>query len=270
MITTLDGLIAGLKPPQGLLKASFSAEAGGAWHSLWRVAGLPGAGPVPPAFTAGAGYACSRGTPGAIPFANPAVGGAFLARLAYGCGSVCTMVLYDRLWACSGFSTTSVAFQGIAAPGDLPARDRKGESAGDGVELWLEVYGAPGTTAATWTVTYVNSEGAGGRTTTFAHPANAEAAGMMVPLPLAAGDAGVRQATGFQCSASSGTAGNVGITLLRRIAEVPVPAANVVTLLDGVSLGLPRIYDDSCLAMAVLASTTSMGAGVGSLVIAEG
>jgi hypothetical protein len=259
MITTLDRLIAGMKPPQGLLKANFTAEAAGAWHSLWKIAGLPGA-----------GYACSRLTPGAIPFTNPASGASYLARLAFACGNVATMVLYDRLWACSGFDTTSVLLQVIAAAGDLPARDRNGESAGDGVEMWLEVYAAPGTTAATWTVTYVNSEGTGGRTTTFAHPANAEAVGMMIPLPLAAGDTGVRQVTGFQCSVSSGTAGNVGITLLRRIAEVPVPAAGVVTLLDGVSLGLPRIFNDSCLAMAILASTTSMGAGVGSLVVAEG
>jgi hypothetical protein len=69
---------------------------------------------------------------------------------------------------------------------------------------------------------------------------------------------------------SSGTAGNVGLTLLRRIAEIPITLANVGQTLDFAALGMPRLYDNSCLALAVMCSTTNTGTITGSVTVTQG
>jgi hypothetical protein len=80
----------------------------------------------------------------------------------------------------------------------------------------------------------------------------------------------VRAVASFTASVSSGTAGDIGITLVRRIAEIPLMLANVAQAFDAFSLGLPRIYDGSCLALMVQCSTTNTGLIQGSLALAQG
>ncbi len=166
--------------------------------------------------------------------------------------------------------TTAPAAQTITTPGTIPARDQKGTSDGAGVELWLEVYGVPGATAATWTVSYTNQAGVSGRTATYAHPANAETAGQMMQMTLQSGDTGVRSVESFACSVSSGTAGNIGITLLRRVAMIPLSVANVSQLFDFYSVGMPRLYDGTCLTSMVLCTTTNTGNLFGNIIYTEG
>lgn len=267
-VTTLDGLIAAMRPPVGFYKASATSEGAGTWHSLWKVAGNPGAGSNPPAYTAGSGYIPTEATAGAIPFVDPSASG-YLARFGAAGSTVGTLILYDRVWACSGFVTNSVSAQNVTTPGTVD-RDANNAALGDGVELWGEVYTAPGATGATWTVSYTNEAGTAGRSATYTHPANAESVGQMFPFVLAAGDKGVRAVASLTCSISSGTAGDIGITLLRRIAEIPLTVVNVAQVLDGVALGLPDLYDNSCLALMVQCSATNTGNILGSLVTADG
>lgn len=80
---------------------------------------------------------------------------------------------------------------------------------------------------------------------------------------------GCEVVTSFACSISSGTAGDVGVTLLRRLAEIPITAANVGNVLDAFQLGLPYVFDDACLAMLVLCSATNTGQLLGNLIIAK-
>lgn len=270
-ISSLDALLAGLKSSECFLKAQASSEGAGTFHSLWLVAGRPGAGVTPPAYTAGSGYTCDRTTQGAIPFTNPGAGqNSHLARAGAAASTIGMLIVYDRLWTCSGFSTTVTTPQAVTTPGSLPPRDANGGTDGVGVELCGEVYGAPGATGATWTVSYTNSDGVAGRTATYTHPANAESVGQMFPFLLQAGDTGVRSVQSLTCSVSSGTAGNIGLTLHRRIAEIPITLANVGQVLDPTALGLPRLYDDSCLALAVMCSTTNTGTITGSITVAQG
>lgn len=270
-ISTGDGVVDGLATGERFSwhKASQTAEGAGTWHSLWKAVGFPAAGATPPAFTAGSGYIPTRSTTGAFPYTNPAAE-AYLGSLSVGGPTIGTLIVYDRLWACSGFNTTTLTTQTVTTPGNLTAgRD---PNSGADVEPWLEVYTAPGATTATWTMTGVDSAGNTGVTWTYTHPANAESVGQMMPFPLGgtAVNRGCRQVTSLLCSASSGTAGDVGITLLRRLAEIPVTAANVATVLDFFAMGGVEIYDDSCLAMMVLCSTTSTGYMQGRLAIAKG
>ncbi len=269
-ITTLDGLIAGLKPPVPFYKATISSEGAGTFSSMWKCAGYPAAGSNPPAYTAGSGYQCTRTTNGAMPFVNPVSGETILSSLSVSSSVVGGVMLVDRLWTCSGFSTTSISAQNITTPGTIPARDANGAALGDGVEIWLEVYSVPGATAATWTVAYTDQGGSAG-SGTYSHPANAETAAQTMIVPLAAGDVGVRAVASFTCSISSGTAGDIGITLLRRLSPVmPISVANVGTLLGVIASGGPVIYDDSCLALMFLNSSTTVGNVIGSFTYSQG
>jgi hypothetical protein len=271
-ITTLAGVRAGMLPRFDVFKTSVATEGAGTWHSLWKSTGLPTAGATPPAFSAGSGYAPTYATTGAIAFANPASGLKYLAYLATQNASVTgSLILADRLWACSGFDTTSIVEQSITTPGDIPTgRDMNGATLGHGVELWGEVYTAPGATGATWTAKYTNQDGTTGKLATYTHPANAETVGQMFPFTLADGDTGVRSPTSFTADISSGTAGDIGLTLLRPIAEIPIRYINVRVALDAVQLGMPRLYDNSCLMMFIRPSSTVTGNILTTLAYAEG
>jgi hypothetical protein len=92
----------------------------------------------------------------------------------------------------------------------------------------------------------------------------------MVPFLLASGDSGVRSVQSVQLSISTGTAGNFGLTLLRRIAEIPINVTNMAQVHDAFALGMPRIYDSACLAMMVMCSTTNTGVMQGAVSLVQG
>lgn len=275
MANEMDKLLAALVTANSKMdvrKQSATSEGAGTWHSLWKTGDWPVAGSNPPLISAGSGYQMTDATTGAWPFTNATTGYTkrLLQAVASG-GTAGTLILYDRLWACSGFVTNTGTAQNITTPGSIPARDANGDSLGAGVELWLEVYTAPGATGATWTIAYVDQDG-NNANATYTHPANAESAGQMMPVTLATGDTGVRglQATGaFTCSVSSGTAGDIGVTLMRRIAEVPLTIANATTVLSAFQVGMPRIWDDSCLAMMVRCTATNTGLIQGNFIIGD-
>jgi hypothetical protein len=270
-ITTLDGAIAGLQPPRAFLKASATAEGAGTFHSLFLVAGQPGAGATPPAYTAGSGYTCTNSTTGSLPFTDPGGGSQTeLFKVAAAGATAGTLILYDRLWTCSGLTTAAATTLNITTPGTIPSRDADGAALGPGVELWGEVYTAPGATGATWTVSYTDQGGTAGNTASYTHPANAEAVGQMFPFTLAAGDTGVRAVASFTTSISSGTAGSIGLTLLRRLATLPLASPNLAQVLDMAAIGMPRIYDSSCLALMVMCSATNTGIITGDAVWTQG
>lgn len=274
MPITGDAIAAALaaRPELDFLKASATAEGAGTYHSLWKVAGYPPAGSNPPLFSAGSGYTNDDTRVGSWAYTNPGAGNnLYVAQADFMGPTVGTLIVYDRLWSCSGFGTVVTTAQNVTTPGNLPARDNNGANLGDGVEIWGEVYTAPGATGATWTATYVDAGGTSGRTATYTHPANAETVGQMFPfIPSADGvSAHCRQLTSFQASVSSGTAGDIGITLLRRLLKIPLMAANVATVFDWALTKLPEVFDDSCLALMVQCSTTSTGIIAGGLGLAE-
>lgn len=243
-------------------KGSLTSEGIGLYQSLWKAAGMPAAGASPPVFSAGSGYVPDRTTTGAIPYSNPVSPAiSVLAALNFEFATAGTLFLCDRMWACSGFSTVSTSLQSITTPGNLPI-GRDPDSGAD-VIPFLEVYTAPGATGATWTVTGTDANGNANRTWTYTHPANAETVGqMMMLLPGGGSPAstlGMRQANSFQASISSGTAGDVGITLCRYIGDVTSSSNQSRGFRGPFDNGLRRIYDDSCLMLRVLCSTTSTG-----------
>jgi hypothetical protein len=263
-ITTLAGCVSGMRPFIDFHKATATGEGAGTWHSLWKLAGFPAAGATPPAYTVGSGYVPISTTLGSFPYVNPSSGESVLSFLSATGGVAGTLILYDRLWACSGLTTAAAATLSITSPGIIS----RGYDGYVGTELWGEVYTAPGATTATWTVAYTDQDGNAG-TATYTHPANAETAGQMFPFTLAAGDTGVRAVTSFTTSVSSGTAGDIGLTILRRIAEIPL-AICTKNSLDVVSLGMPVLINDICLAMMVQCTGTSTGNLFGKIAFSQG
>lgn len=267
-------LIAGMRNGQWIevAKGTLTAEGIGTYQSLWKAAGMPAAGANPPAFNAGSGYVPTKDTTGAIAWSNPTNPAiAVLAGMNFEFATAGTLFLCDRMWACSGFGTVSTSLQSITTPGTLPS-GRDPESGAD-VIPFIEIYTAPGATGATWTVTGTDANGNTGRTWVAAHPANAETVGQMVMLLPGGGSPastlGMRAPASFQASASSGTAGDVGITLARYVGDVTSIANQSKGFRGPFDLGLRRIYDDSCLMLRVLCSTTSTGLINGRLLAAK-
>ncbi len=264
-ITTMQQLITALPGRHiHLYKASGSPRGAGTWFSFWRQAGFPPAAAVPPT---GDGEVPTRLTTGAVPFSNAATGNAlYLARFSVAMSQLNYLIVYDRLWHNSGFNANITTPQTITNPPTITRPD----SSGNGVELWGEVYAATGSTASTFSVIYTNSAGVTDRVATYSKPAAALVVGEMFPFALDIGDTGVRTVHSVQLSAATGTAGNFGLVLLRRVAEIPIAAQNVIHDRDAISLCLPLIYNDACLAFMVLALFTSSGGIWGGIDIVEG
>ena len=272
-ITDESTLIAAAKGVTGarlFVKASAVSGGTGTFHSTWKLAGQPVAGANPPLFSNAATKIPTKATVGSFPFVNGAVDGdRALIKVSPVMATAGMFIPYDRLWSCSGFGTVVTTAQAVNTPESLPsARD---PNLGADVLPFLEVYTAPGATTATWTITGTDANGNTGRTWVYTHPANAESIGqMMLALPGGASPAttaGIRQVTQFTCSASSGTAGDVGITLARIMSPAGSPITGQGPVLDALLTGLPTVYNDSCISAMVLCSTTNTGLILGEMVI---
>jgi hypothetical protein len=263
-VTTLDGLVAALTAGEtrAYMKSAFTASAVGATHSLWTVAGTPGAGAAEGTVN---GSIPTDATAGSFPFVN-AAGAAnnYLGYIAAASQTAGTLILYDRLWHDSALSATATTDQAISPP----ALTRF--TSGEGVELWAEQYAAFGTAGAlTITVTYTDQGGTASQIGTIAKAAVAGVNGTMYQASLASGDYGVRAVTAYRWS-STATSGNWGLTLLKRLVTIPLQTLNVAAVYDAFSSGLREVPDDACLAFMVQCSATAMGIIGGELTVAKG
>lgn len=233
-----------------LLKNTITAVAG-RLMSLWRATGQPEQGAIPTAAAV-----CTKTTSGSNNFSN-ASGGKTLYLLNVG-GAInsvaSTLSILDRLCASGGLSGTTTGAQSV----NTPALTRRT----DGVRnrIYLEWYTATGSTAVTVTASYTNQDGTSGKTTgSISLPASV-AAGSMFELPLAADDSGVKSVESVTLSATTGTAGNFGVTIAALLGTAPMPLANLGYNYDAQSLGLPVIENDACLQYAITATSTATGA----------
>ena len=260
-IVSLDQLLAASNQLKSFGKVSMTAKAAGTFQSLWTAAGLPAAGANPASL---AMVIPTSATAGALPFVNPATGLSYISKIGSSQQTIGTLILYDRIAHSSGLNGTLTTAQ--AVNGAALTRHTTGED----VELFLEVYTATGATASNVTISYTNSAGVAGRTTPAIAMQVTPVAGQMLPIPLQAGDTGIRSVQSVTLSASTATAGNFGITLVKRIAEIPITVAGTGVVLDPFALGFPQIENNACLSMMVVTSTTSTGFVTGTINIAQG
>lgn len=270
IITGTDWIASNFVPyPTVVGKDPTTAKAAGIPHTPWYGTGMVGAGAAP---TGGLNGAVFTGNPaGSLPDPAPATGET--TRLAgvrlIHTGNIGHIQIVDRLWGNVPVVTTTTG-QAVTSP-TWPARDVSASTAGAGVMLALECSSATGNVGAitNTTVTYTNSAGTGSRTATLSSfPATAPA-GTFVPLSLAAGDVGVRSVQTVTLGTSY-VSGQINLIAWRLVAEVPVPNANVATLLDWDQLGLPSVWDNSVLQLLYWPTGTAVGSLAGSLTYVQG
>lgn len=252
-------------------KASLANTAAGQFFSLWTATGTPGAGAAPSSTP----VVPTNATVGAIGFSNqiaPAT-----SYLAWGwaafSNAVSSIETHDRLAQVAGASGTVTTAQTTGCAIDLttttPSADRRGASNYSDVSWFLEIYTALGSTGVNATVAVTYDDGSTGNLAPIALGATPRQ-GRMYPLVSAVAGRYIRGVVSVTLSASTGTAGNFGITATRQRTVMVAPVANFPTVSDWAALGLPELPNDSCLSMIMLCSTTSTGTVRGQGKIAHG
>ncbi len=229
------------------------AGTGQIW-SQWLGVGRPEAGVAP-----GAAAVPTSTTAGALArFTNPTSGETLrmLKYYAIAGNSTSALTLYDRLVHSGGLSGVVTTAQAV----NTPALTR-GDTTGIGVVGFVECYVALGATPRTLSVSYTNTAGVAGRTGSASIPANMLAS-RMVAITLQAGDLGIRSIETVTLSGTTGTAGNFGVTMARRIEGFNVGMQgqnNVPMHRTGLNLALPKIEADACLWHLIRSLTAGSG-----------
>ena len=188
--------------------------------------------------------------------------GARMNTSAVGAGGAILLDLLNVSGGLSGVVTT-------AQTTNLPTAALTRYTSGEGVMAGIVIYTLVGTTVTTVSISYTNSAGTSGRTstaTTFGGSGFREAH-ILIPIPLAAGDTGVRSIESVTVTATTGTAGNFGVCMFKPLAMVSLESATGAMPLDAVSTGciigsLCEIHPDACLSISAftVVSTTMSGA----------
>lgn len=265
-ITTLDGALAGMKPPTYFSKAVTGTLVAGRPFSPFYLAGVPGAATAPSPGLAGAALTTYAGQL-PIPAAS---GNTHLARFSgVSSAQAGVLLLCDRLWHNSGFTITSTGAQTINSAA-WPARDMNGSTNGVGVILGVEISSATGAGTPTITVSYTNDANTSGRTGTNSVATVAtSAAGTFYPIGLAAGDTGVRSVQTLTLSATW-TSGTMHLVAYRVLASLELGAAGLPNAIDALTSGMPRCYDNTVPFLVYIPQTTTTTQLTGTAVFTQG
>jgi hypothetical protein len=269
-IATFNALLAKLRSPsqRPIYLKSGQLAAGTHWNSEWIQGGDPVAGATP-----GAAAIPDRTTTGALGQLNK--GGteqrAWMSRYGEGAGaaaSVGSWALVDRIAHIGGLSGTVTTAQTVS----FPALTRFTT----GVRVWaaIEIYTAIGATGTTATISYSNTVPTAGQTSPaiVAGGAGFQNARIILPFGYASGDLGVTQVASVTLLATTGTAGNFGITLFQTLDmwtfnnSTAYPHSGRPTDLSG---GMPVIPDGACLQLLHFGSGQAATVQTGQLAFFE-
>lgn len=225
------------------------------YQSLWQMVGWPTHGSAPGAVA----VIPTSATSGALGQAN-ASGGRTLYLNSISSMTQLTageLVLADRLATISGLDATVTTAQTIT--GLAVTRYTGTESVGN--EIWIEIYAAIGVSATTIKASYTNQAGTAGQVTPLVGIGGVgldEAQGL-IRLPLASGDSGVRSVESITFTAGTGTAGNVGVTIMRHLSVIEFTSVRAAELRNLLGPDFPPvpIKDNACLFFYMANLTTS-------------
>lgn len=237
----------------------------GATNSLWRVGAQPAAGAAAAAVPGGT--VPTDASTGSFLFTNPTGGdtqhfvrGDFSASVASN-----TLLLYDRLFAVLKAMNSTAAEAVTGVPTRYQSTTGGAADSAEGNFLFMECGSALAATAHNWTVCQYTDQ-AGNATQTLPSVTGnsgniANRLDMPVSTwfaPLATGDTGIQALTQMQCSAAVAT-GTIDFVIGHPIAMIPMPVANMMSVLDGINsaFNLVRIFDDACLAFLELMKPTT-------------
>lgn len=262
--------------PISFMKSGTAPDTAGYWYGTFKDAGYPGAwAPGTPGVNGRITDGTSAADYGCIPIPNPSVGGNYLTEIQMAASVNHSHFFYDVLWVNSGLTVTTVSsVQTIASPA-LPARDVNGTTDGEGCVIGL-YFSAASTLAAVNAlsqVTYTNSKGVGGKIATLIGISGSQAPatpviGTVLWYNLAAGDTGVRSIQGFNIGATSWLTGTINLFIARDIATIGTTIPNVAAQKIIGSPGI-RLYNNTCMHHAILASAATATFFAGELVVME-
>lgn len=272
-ISSLDGLIAGMVAGGKRLplqKPSLANQVVGHECSFWRQTGFPAQGSVP-----GAAAICNAATTGALPLATRTGGqeriiaGMTLQQPTLGQ----TVLVEDRLGHMGGLSGTVATAQTVSL--DIHANiasnnlaERVGDSDYNEIEWYLEWYTATGATIATATANVTFHDATTGSVNVWVLGATA------LPATVAAGrryklspnnGKFIRSVQDVTLSVSTGTVGSFGVTAVRRLCEFECTVANILQVRDWTTLAAPKVADNACVTLAMMANATTGGAYAGTI-----
>lgn len=176
-----------------------------------------------------------------------------------------TIHLADRIGHMGGLSGTSAVAQSVNATLTAAASAGRCRSDGADVRWFLEWYSATGSTAVTATVNVTYDDNSTGNIT-IVLPASVPAF-RMYPIQSAVAGRTIKGVNSVTLSATTGTAGNFGVTAYKVLATHMVPTANWSDKQDWAYLGMPRCGSDLCLCGFTFALGTSFGIVNGNMLI---
>lgn len=273
-ITTLDGAIAGMKPPTFFAKAVSAALTAGMPFSFWESAGFPSSGILSTALGGTALTSTAAQRQGQIPFNNPGSGNTYLARLSAAALQGGMLILADRLLDVGVTSTGPVLLSVNTASSVLStgilARDANGSSAGVGVMLGFEVTTVLAGAGGTISASYTNSTGTAAHTaTSLSTIAVAAPVGSFFFTGLAASDNGVQSIQTLTLS-TAWTSGALSAVLYRPLAAIELSAAGIPNAVDALTAAFPQMYNGSVPFLIFVPNTTTATTIIGSMVNTQG
>lgn len=273
-ITDLNGIVAGMRPPQFIAKAVTATLVAGRPASLWSLGGSPGAGNFDTTLNGVTLSSSSSLVNGQIPHYDPASGNSYLARLTGQATQAGQLLLLDRIWHNGGYTITSTSAQNSTTP-TWPSRcptsgtDDTPATTGQGVLLAVEVSAATGAGTPTITISYTNQAGTASRTATNVQATVASSAiGATYFIGLQAGDTGVRSVQSLTLSATW-TSGTINLVAYRLLAALDLQAL-VPNAIDFLTAGGPRLYNGVVPWLVFIPNTTTATLVTGSYVETQG
>ena len=192
---------------------------------------------------------------------NPATGQLSLIGSRVCGSSTGAVIVCDRLSHQAGLSGIVTTAQTT----NLPTAALTRYTSGDGVMIGITIYTAIGATATTITASYTNQAGVAGKITqAMAFGGTGfNTASRLILLPLASGDTGVRSVESVTVLATTGTAGNFGVTLFKPLYFASIESLTLnnqpTGFLNGCSGGgIPSIVNDACLFHVGISTTTGL------------
>jgi hypothetical protein len=177
--------------------------------------------------------------------------GARISTTNYGAAS---MMVVDLLNVSGGLNGTLTTPQTT----NLPTAALTRYTSGEGVMAGIVVY-TIGTTQTTVTISYTNSAGVSGRTSTATIIGGGfyREVGILIPIPLQGADKGFRSIESVTLAGTTGSAGNFGVCMFKPLAMISLESATGAMPLDSVSTGciinsLCEIHPDACLTVSAV------------------
>lgn len=267
-VTQYETALAAPSQPIRFTKNSVTVVAG-RLYTLSQAGGVPAGRTFP-----GASWTtCTRATTGALGQSNSTsvqrIVRAGVSLAANGANGI--LIIADRIHDRSGLSGITTGAQTVNSPAH-PAR----QATGRGVMAAAEIYTTIGTTASRLRMSsYTNSDATAGKvgawtvfgSTGFRDPPR------LVNLPLADGDEGIDTIESVELEATTGTAGDYGLTIYRPLLALPFhalgPAITEEDGMDGLGGMMSIVPEDAYVFGMVVMNTTSTGVLMAKLDIAE-